>query len=97
MTYSVIDPPPPSLEVSLVVPVKDEALNVESLADEIRVAMEAAPYSWECVWVDDGSTDGTGEALRRVAAADPRQRVLTLERNFGQSAAMAAGFSAARG
>ncbi len=97
MAYQIIDPPAESLEVSLVIPVKDEAENVLLLADEIRAAMEPSPYAWECIWVDDGSTDGTGEVLRRAAAADPRQRVLTLERNFGQSAAMACGFSAARG
>jgi glycosyltransferase involved in cell wall biosynthesis len=97
MAYQIIDPPPASLEVSLVIPVKDEAENVLLLADEIRAAMEPSPYAWECIWVDDGSSDGTGDLLRHAAAADPRQRVLTLERNFGQSAAMACGISAARG
>ncbi len=97
MAYQIIDPVPASLDVSLVVPVKDEAENVLLLAAEIRAAMEPSPWSWECVWVDDGSSDATGELLRQLAAEDPRHRVLTLERNFGQSAAMACGFSAARG
>jgi dolichol-phosphate mannosyltransferase len=95
--YQVIDPGPASLDVSLVVPVKDEAENVLLLAAEIRAAMAGTGYSWECVWVDDGSKDGTGELLRRAAVEEPHHRVLTLERNFGQSAAMAAGFSASRG
>ena len=69
MAYQIIDPPPASLEVSLVIPVKDEAENVLLLADEIRAAMEPSPYAWECIWVDDGSSDGTGDLLRRAAAS----------------------------
>jgi len=95
--YSVIDPPLASLRVSLVVPVKDEVENVAALGAEIVAAMAGSPLTWECLWVDDGSSDGTADALRRLAEQDPRHRVLTLERNYGQSAAMAAGFSAARG
>lgn len=95
--YSVVDPPTASLRVSLVVPVKDEVENVAALGKEIAAAMECSPLTWECLWVDDGSTDGTAGVLRRLAEQDPRHRVLTLERNYGQSAAMAAGFSAARG
>lgn len=97
MPYQIIEPAPESLDVSLVIPVKDEAENVLLLADEIRAAMGPTAWSWECVWVDDGSSDGTGDLLRRAAAQDPRHRVLALERNFGQSAAMACGMSAARG
>jgi dolichol-phosphate mannosyltransferase len=97
MAYWVIAPQTPSLDVSVVVPVKDEAGNVPELAREIRAAMDGSPEAWECLWVDDGSTDGTGEALRRIAAEDGRHRVITLERNCGQSAALAVGFSAARG
>lgn len=95
--YWTIEPPPRSLDVSIVIPVKDEVENVAALAAEIDAAMAPSPRTWECIWVDDGSTDGTGEALERVAAKDPRHRVLRLPRNFGQSAAMAAGFSSARG
>ena len=97
MPYQIIEPAPESLDVSLVIPVKDEAENVLLLADEIRAAMAPTPWAWECLWVDDGSSDGTGDLLRRAAASEPRHRVLALERNFGQSAAMACGLSAARG
>jgi dolichol-phosphate mannosyltransferase len=88
---------PPSLHVSLVIPVKDEAENVAALASEITQAMQSTPESWECVWVDDGSEDATVDALLRVQANDPRHRVVRLDRNYGQSAALAIGFSLARG
>jgi glycosyltransferase involved in cell wall biosynthesis len=95
--YWTIELSPPSLDVSLVIPVKDEAENVAALAAEIGAAMEPSSRSWECVWVDDGSTDGTGKALGRISAEDPRHRIVRLPRSCGQSAAMAAGFSSARG
>jgi glycosyltransferase involved in cell wall biosynthesis len=96
-TYSIIASPPATLGASFVVPVKDEADNVAALAAEITTAMSASPWSWECVWVDDGSTDGTGLVLQRIAHEDPRHRVLSLPQNVGQSAALAAGLSSARG
>lgn len=95
--YWTIELSPQSLDVSLVIPVKDEAENVAALAAEVREAMESSARSWECIWVDDGSTDGTGEVLGRVCAEDPSHRILRLPRNLGQSAALAAGLSSARG
>ena len=96
-TYSIIASPPATVGVSFVVPVKDEAENVVQVAADVTAAMTASPWSWECIWVDDGSTDGTGAVLERVAQEDPRHRVLSLPRNVGQSAALGAGLSAARG
>lgn len=80
----------------MVVPVYNERDNLEPLTREIRAVMEAAGSRFELLFVDDGSTDGSGDVLRRLRAADPRIRVLTLERNSGQTAAMSAGFEAAR-
>jgi glycosyltransferase involved in cell wall biosynthesis len=97
MTYAIVDPAPESLDVSVVVPVKDEVENVLLLAAEVSAALGRSPHSWECLWVDDGSTDGTAGVLERIAASDRRHRVLALDRNYGQSAALACGFSAARG
>ncbi|MBI3986936.1 MAG: glycosyltransferase family 2 protein [Lentisphaerae bacterium] len=87
----------PAPDVSVVIPVKDEAPNIERLAAELTRALQPCPWSWECVWVDDGSTDETPAHLRRCSASDPRQRYLVLTRNEGQSAALWAGFQAARG
>ena len=97
MSYPVITLAPAELDVSLVVPVKDEVENVAELAAEVTRAMEQTQYSWECIWVDDGSTDGTTPRLAELQRSDPRHVLLPLARNFGQSAALAAGFRAARG
>jgi glycosyltransferase involved in cell wall biosynthesis len=83
--------------VSVVVPLFDEADNVPDLHRELSEALQSLPGGYELVFVDDGSRDGTPAALQRLALADPRLRVLTLRRNFGQTAAFSAGFDAARG
>ncbi len=84
-------------DVSIVVPVKDEAESIEALAKEVSAAMNRQPWSWECLWIDDGSTDATLSILKRIAETDPHHRYITFERNAGQSAAFCAGFKDARG
>lgn len=84
-------------DLSLVVPLYNEVENLEDLAREIRAVLEPTALSWESIFVDDGSTDGSLELLRRLAAADPTVRVLRHARNAGQSAGLATGFRAARG
>ena len=83
--------------VSVVVPLYNEVDNLADLHRELTAALETAARPYEILLVDDGSTDGTGERLRALEAADPRVRVLTLRRNFGQTAAFSAGFDHARG
>jgi glycosyltransferase involved in cell wall biosynthesis len=84
-------------ELSVVIPAYNEEANVEACHRELVSVLEAHGQSFEIVFVDDGSTDGTAGALRRIARADPRVRVLRLRRNAGQSAALDAGFRAVRG
>jgi glycosyltransferase involved in cell wall biosynthesis len=84
-------------ELSVVIPLLDEALNVEALCREVTETLEAWGRSFEVVLVDDGSTDDTFARLSRLHAADPRLRVIRLRRNFGQTAAFSAGFASARG
>jgi glycosyltransferase involved in cell wall biosynthesis len=88
-------PGPPRL--SLVIPVYDEEDNLPQLAAEIAGALAPTGESYEVLFVDDGSTDGSPAVLRRLAAMDPHLRILRLRRNSGQSAAFAAGFRHARG
>jgi glycosyltransferase involved in cell wall biosynthesis len=85
-----------SPEVSIVLPVFNERDSLRALLDEIRLARSSLPPS-EVVFVDDGSTDGGGEILAEVHRADPSIRVVRFTRNFGQTAAIAAGFDYARG
>jgi dolichol-phosphate mannosyltransferase len=84
-------------DVSIVVPVLNEEESVPLLAREVTAAFDGGPWSWECVWVDDGSTDGTPEQIRALNRADPRHRYAVHDRNHGQSAALLTGFARARG
>jgi len=86
-----------TLDVSIIVPLKDEEDNVRELADEISEIMRRMDMTWECLWIDDGSQDGTMSALHEIHRLDFRHRYISLRRNFGQSAALAVGFSNARG
>lgn len=82
--------------VSLVIPVYNEEENVPILHGEIHAALDPLGLDYEILWVDDGSTDRSGEALRRLAAADSRSQTLRMRTNSGQSAALTAGFWHAR-
>ena len=83
--------------LSLVVPLRDEADNVVALVEEVAAVLTPHGLHYELILVDDGSTDGTFEHIRRLHAADPAHVVgLRFARNFGQSAAFTAGFAAAR-
>jgi glycosyltransferase involved in cell wall biosynthesis len=86
-----------SPKLSIVVPVYNEVGNVASLHEAIAAARDDLEPSAEIILVNDGSTDGTEQALDELAASDDRVLVAHLRRNFGQSAAMAAGFDLARG
>jgi glycosyltransferase involved in cell wall biosynthesis len=85
------------LGLSIVVPVFNEADNLEPLYREIRAALHDRGLDFEILFVDDGSTDATPSVLRQIAGTDPAVRVLRLPRNSGQTAAFGAGFRAARG
>ena len=85
------------MDVSIVVPVFNEVENVPFLYRALSAAMDRTGYSWEVVFVDDGSTDGTASVLRALHARETAVRVVELRRNFGQTAAMAAGFDHACG
>jgi glycosyltransferase involved in cell wall biosynthesis len=90
---SATEPP----DVTIVVPVLNEQATVEPLYDGIITTLTAARIPAEVIFVDDGSTDGTFAILERLHAADPRVRVVSFKRNFGQHPAMHAGIARARG
>jgi glycosyltransferase involved in cell wall biosynthesis len=87
----------PVPEISVVVPVFNEEENLPLLAAELQGVLFSLGRPCEVIFVDDGSTDGSLEALRRLGRKDPAVRIVRLRRNAGQSAALAAGFRAARG
>jgi dolichol-phosphate mannosyltransferase len=84
-------------ELSLFLPVYNEEGNLRPLHEKITATMAELGRSYEVIYVDDGSKDGSYEILREIASADPRAKVVRFRRNYGQTAAMAAGIRAARG
>ncbi|MHC4060377.1 MAG: glycosyltransferase family 2 protein [Planctomycetota bacterium] len=85
-----------STEVSVVVPVLNEQDNIIPLCDQITQAL-ADKHDYEIIFVDDGSSDNSFDILTQLQRADPRVRVIRFRKNFGQTAAMSAGFVHARG
>lgn len=90
-------PMPPSLDLSLVIPVYNEAPNLPLLAQELAAALTPTGLAYEVIFVDDGSQDDSFAVLQRLQAADPRLVLIQFRRNFGQTAAFAVGFDQARG
>ncbi|HKI00893.1 MAG TPA: glycosyltransferase family 2 protein [Thermoanaerobaculia bacterium] len=84
-------------EISVVIPVFNEAENLPVLAAEIQGAMRGTGRPYEVIYVDDGSTDASPEVLQRLAREDPTVRIVRQRRNAGQTAALDAGFRFARG
>src|SRR6478609_9670147 len=96
MVSSTLDQTP-APELSLFLPVLDEEENLRPMHAKIAAALDALGKTAEVIYVDDGSTDRSLQILKEIAAEDPRVRVISLRRNYGQTAAMAAGIDAARG
>jgi glycosyltransferase involved in cell wall biosynthesis len=88
---------PMTPELSVVIPIYNEALNLRELYQEFVSVLGAWGRSFELVLVDDGSTDESFAILAELQRADPRVRVIRFRRNFGQTAAFSAGFRYARG
>src|SRR2546430_1273892 len=84
-------------DLSVFLPVFDEEPNLRLLHEKLDKALQKLGRTAEIIYVDDGSKDGSLAILRELAATDPRVRVVSLKRNYGQTAAMAAGIDAARG
>jgi len=85
------------VKISVVIPIYNEEENVTLLYDELTEVMKSMACSYEILFVDDGSTDSTLSILQSMQAADQRIVVVKFRRNFGQTAAMSAGFDYSSG
>lgn len=85
------------MDISIIIPAKDEEACIEPLAREILEAMTPLSNTWECIWIDDGSSDDTLAILERLAQSDDHFHFISFKRNAGQSAALHAGFKYSRG
>lgn len=85
------------MDLSIVVPIYNEEENIRDLHREVTAALAGSGIDYELILVDDGSADRSFTLLREAAAGDRRVKVIRFRRNFGQTAAMAAGFDAASG
>ncbi|MEM8758169.1 MAG: glycosyltransferase family 2 protein [Planctomycetota bacterium] len=96
MTHTV-PPGPGELDLSLVIPVRNEEENIVPLYEEVRGVLAATGWTWECIIVDDGSYDATVQRALEHFAGDPNLTLVRLRKNSGQTAGLAAGFERARG
>ena len=87
----------PELELSVVIPIFNEAGNIERLHKELTAALRGLGRDYEVIAINDGSSDDSADMLNAVQARDRRWHIVHFRRNFGQTAAMAAGFDSARG
>jgi glycosyltransferase involved in cell wall biosynthesis len=85
------------MTLSIVIPIYNEEENIQILHDKLKEVLDPLEKEYEILFVDDGSTDRTLPILEEIQAKDNRMVVLSLRRNFGQTAAFAAGFDFARG
>ncbi|MBZ5495832.1 MAG: glycosyltransferase family 2 protein [Acidobacteriia bacterium] len=86
-----------SCELSVIVPVYNERENLEPFVSSLSRLLLSSGEDYEILFVDDGSSDGSSALLEKLASSDPRARLVQFRRNFGQTAALAAGFDFASG
>ncbi|WP_459713356.1 glycosyltransferase family 2 protein [Actinophytocola sp. KF-1] len=87
----------PEVQVSVLIPVKDEEATLATLVGQIEEAFTPLETEYEVIFVDDGSTDSSWDVMSRLAAENPRVRAIRFRRNFGKAAALAAAVDEARG
>jgi glycosyltransferase involved in cell wall biosynthesis len=85
------------MDISVAIPLLDERDNLRPLHDELKRSLDALGRSWEILFVDDGSTDGSDQVLREIKGGDANVRVIRLAKRSGQTAALACGLKHAAG
>ena len=85
------------MDLSVVVPLFNEAVSIEALHKRLSGTLQSLGRSFEIIYVDDGSTDGTTDLLRQLRFMDPRIKVIVFNRNYGQHTAVLAGFEKSSG
>ncbi|NIA05566.1 MAG: glycosyltransferase [Proteobacteria bacterium] len=85
------------MKLSVVIPIYNEEENIKALYDELKGVLDSLGYDYEIIFIDDGSTDTSLAVLETIQQQDPRLVVISFRRNFGQTAAMSAGFDYATG
>ncbi len=85
------------MDLSFIIPVKDEAKSLEILVNEVVGIVEKTKKTFEIIFVDDGSVDNTFEKIKTLNKKDSRVKALRLRGNFGKSVALQAGFDKAQG
>jgi glycosyltransferase involved in cell wall biosynthesis len=83
--------------LSIIIPIKDEEDNIPILANEVNAALKDFSQPWECIWINDGSTDRSREKLIQLTQEKANHWFVDLDQNYGQSAAMYTGFKVAQG
>ena len=96
MTESKINSPDHANTISVVIPLLNERPSLDALHERLTRTLQELADDYEIIFVDDGSTDGSIERIKAIAEADARVRYIRFRRNFGKSAALAAGFQRAR-
>src|SRR5262249_9507630 len=93
----ILNPVNKMVDLSVVIPIRNEAAGLEELHRELTQTLGAWGRSYELIFVDDGSKDGSFELLERLLTFDPHLKLIRFRRNFGQTAAFSAGFAHANG
>ena len=86
-----------NIEISIISPVYNESDNIEIFINKVFQVMGESSRNWELIIIDDGSTDGSRDILKKLSKEKPELRVLLLSKNFGQTPAIQAGFDKAKG
>ena len=93
----VLTPAPEEVDVSVLIPVLNEAEAVQELSRRVAEVLDGLGRTFEILFVDDGSSDGTPAQVRQARERDPRVKLVRLRRNFGKAAALSAGFDYSNG